>query len=395
MARSPLISAYLATVNPTECGMVGTNTPPRPKGAVIWACCAGPDQLAAIRSLVNRLTDDGEVITIIATVPTSDDPQVQISPNTKRSTRAFLAHWKPQFVLWVGGRLDPIPLFEIQNSGIPVLLICADISEIDKTAGRRVPGIMRALLGIFPEILTIDEVTSARLKKIGNITGNVQVTGILEEGTTPPAYLEAERADLSEVLGYRPMWFAANVPMAELAGVAAAHRHAARRAHRTLLVLSPKIGTDGPQMTAILRAEGFSVACRSFDETPKEATQIYVADTDTALGLWSRLAPITYLGGSLTDGDVCDPFAPATVGSAVLAGPQIMDHKLHYDRLLLGNAMKPVPNMDDLGFCVEQLLATDLAAQLAHNAWDVTSRGADATNKLVTLVYEYLDKAET
>jgi len=374
--------------------MVGPDTPPRPTGAVIWACCAGPDQLAAIRSLANRLTDDGEVITIIATVPASDDPQVQISPNTKRSTRAFLAHWKPQFVLWVGGRLEPIPLFEIQNSGVPVLLVCADISEIEKSAGRRVPGLMRALLGVFSDILTIDEVTATRLQKAGNIPGNVQVTGVLEEGATPPAYLEAERADLSEALGYRPMWFAADVPMAELAGVAAAHRHAARRAHRTLLVLSPKIATVGPEMVTALRAEGFSVACRSADETPKEATQILVADTDDGLGLWARLAPITYLGGSLTDGIVCDPFAPATVGSAVLAGPEIKTFKPHYDRLLRGNALKPVSNMDDLGFCVEQLLATDLAAQLAHNAWDVTSRGADATNKLVTLVYEYLDKAE-
>ena len=34
------------------------------------------------------------------------------------------------------------------------------------------------------------------------------------------------------------------------------------------------------------------------------------------------------------------------------------------------------------------------AAQLAHAAWDVTSRGADATNDLVTLIYTFIDRLD-
>jgi 3-deoxy-D-manno-octulosonic-acid transferase len=183
--------------------------------------------------------------------------------------------------------------------------------------------------------------------------------------------------------------------MADLAYVSAAHRYAARRAHRTLLILAPRHSSDSTEMVATLRAGGFSVACRTQDEQPKEATQIYVADPEDGLGLWCRLAPITYLGGSLSDGQICDPFAPATVGSAVLAGPTIVAYKSHYDRLLAADALQAVASAANLGRVVESMLATALAAQLATNAWDVTSRGADATNKLVSLIYTHLDKADS
>ena len=66
-------------------------------------------------------------------------------------------------------------------------------------------------------------------------------------------------------------------------------------------------------------------------------------------------------------------------------------HKAHYDRLLTASALNPFDTTKGFGPAVEALLATDLAAQLALNAWDATSRGADATNQLVSLVYKYLD----
>lgn len=375
--------------------MVGPETSPRPQGAVVWVVCAGPEQLASVKTLSGRLTEDGEMISVIMTLPESGNSEIQTSPNTKRSTRAFLAHWQPDIVIWLGGALDAVPLVEIRQNNIPILFVEAASRDIDKTNGRRVPGLMRRLLSEFSEILTLDDATAARLIRSGGKEVTTQTAGALEDGAAPPAYVEAERADLSETLGSRPMWFAAHVPMEELAAVAAAHRHAARRAHRTLLILEPRNLSDGATMVETLRADGFSVACRSADEPPKEATQIYVADVEDGVGLWCRLAPITYLGGSLTDGDICDPFAPATVGSAVLAGPSIGAFRAHYERLLAAGALQPVPKEGLLGRAVENLLATDLAAQLAHNAWDVTSRGADATNTLVALIYKYLDKVGT
>ena len=115
MALSPLIAAYLATVNPTERGMVGPETPQRPAGAVIWTVCADETRLAAVRALAARLVEDGELVTVLASLPQSNDPNFQITPNTKAATRAFIGHWKPDIVVWFGGVLDASTIFEINN----------------------------------------------------------------------------------------------------------------------------------------------------------------------------------------------------------------------------------------------------------------------------------------
>ena len=103
---------------------------------------------------------------------------------------------------------------------------------------------------------------------------------------------------------------------------------------------------------------------------------------------------MTYLGGSFSDGEIPDPFAPATVGSAVLVGQRVAQFTDHIDRLVSAQALHSVAAPEVLGRAVETLLATDYAAQLAHAAWDVTSRGADATNDLVTLIYTFIDRLD-
>ncbi|MFT5652010.1 MAG: 3-deoxy-D-manno-octulosonic-acid transferase, partial [Yoonia sp.] len=118
-------------------------------------------------------------------------------------------------------------------------------------------------------------------------------------------------------------------------------------------------------------------------------------DTDEGLGLWCRLSSITYIGGSLSDGISPDPFVPALVGSAIVAGPRHDAHETHFRRLLGAGAIKQVITLGGLGRAIEDLLATDLAAQQAHAAWDVTSQGADATNDLMSVIYTYLDQVNT
>ena len=160
------------------------------------------------------------------------------------------------------------------------------------------------------------------------------------------------------------------------------------------MIITPRDTKDADAIADALRQDGLSVACRHRDEQGKGATQSYLAATDDGLGLWCRLSSITYLGGSLSDGNIIDPFTPALLGSAVLSGPQIKSHTSHFSRLMEAGAVKQVSTIDGLGHAVESLLSTDLAATQAHAAWDVTSRGADASSDLVNVIYSYLDQAE-
>ncbi len=392
MAGSLLLQAYLGLTRSQ--GSQG-NEPvfaPRPKGAVIWAICHDARHLGAMATLTEKLADDGEDITIIAT---SHDPlsnQTLQSPNTRKGTRAFLDHWQPQLILWVGGQIDPAVAFELGNVETPKLLVDAKPDTFALVRGRGLPGMLRRCLSIFDEILTAHETAIPVAIRASGSPKNIRFIGLLEDGVAAPHYDEAERATLSQTVLARPVWVAANLPMQEMRDITTAYLHAARRAHRTLLILVPKVASDGEQVAQMLRDEGLGVARRRAGEKPRDSTQILVADTDEGLGLWCRLAPITFLGGSLSDGAICDPFIPAMVGSAVLIGPNVTQANEHYDRLLAANAISRVTEASELGPAIENLLATDHAASQALAAWDVTSRGADATNELVTTIYTYLDK---
>lgn len=394
MTPSPLFAAYLAAARPVEQGALHDDVSPRPKGAVVWAICAGQDQLTAMKTVSRHLDDDGEVVTVIATVPTGSN-DVTITPNTRRTTRAFLDHWQPELILWVDGPLDPPVLFEISKSSVPAILIASDDASVTATTGRRVPGLVRQCLRVFGDVLTIDDTVTTRLIKAGSDPSISRAIGILDDAVTPPPCDDTERAALAIRLSTRPLWLAADIPLTEAAFVAAACRHAARRAHRTLMIVTPRAGEDTAAIADVFRNDGLSVACRHHGEKPRDATQVYLVDTDEGLGLWCRLSSTTYLGGSLSDGQAPDPFIPALVGSAVVAGPSITSHRTHLNRLADAGAIRQVSTPDGLGRAIEDLLATDIAAHQAHAAWDVTSRGADATNELMSVIYTYLDQVDS
>lgn len=239
MARLPFFAALQAAIGPTEQGMVGPSTAARPDGAIVWACCATPAQVSAVQTLAHRLADDGEIVTIIPTLPDATTPDIQICPNTKRATRAFLDHWKPQIVIWFGGAFTMAPLLEIKRTQIPAILVEASTDSFDQAKAPRINGKLRVVLSSFVAVLAVNDTAKSRLIKMGADPKTTRTLGVLEDGITPPPYNEAERADLVKALQTRPMWLAADVPMAELDYVADAHHHAERRAHRTLLILTP------------------------------------------------------------------------------------------------------------------------------------------------------------
>ena len=395
MTQSPFLAAYLAATQPEERGLLPPDLAARPKGPVIWAVCAGENAQDAVHTLTRRLVEDGENVKIIATTSHPEDASNPMTPNTRRATRVFLDHWQPWLVVWIGGPVDPAVLFELGQQNTPAIMVAATSASIQQSIGHRVPGMMRQSLRHFREILTLDKTAAARLIKAGAAPETTRAIGPLEDAGTPPPCDDAVRVMLTQQLSTRPLWFAADLPLAETEIIAQAYLYAARRAHRTLLILAPRHAAQATDMANILRHEGLSVACKHDGEDPKESTQIYLVATDDGAGLWCRLSSITYLGGSLSDAQTIDPFIPALLGSAIISGPQVGQQTTHFKRLSAADAVKHVATPDDLGPAIEDLLATDLAARQAHAAWDVTSRGADATDDFMTVIYTYLDRVDT
>ena len=394
MARSLKIAAYMAGLGRSTPAASPTFYPDRPDGAIIWARCSRPEQLTAIETLQRKLADDADAVQIIATVSDWDPALAERAlpePKGKEMIRAFLAHWRPMLVIWVRGDLDLVLLDAIRSARVPSILVDASGDGIDHIAGGWVPGAIRSLLSGFDTVLAVDSGSAEKLIGAGTPQARIVVTGLMEDCSPVLPCNETERRDLSAAIGTRPVWLAAAARANDCTALRRAHLEAGRRAHRLLLIITPDTPDCGSHLAKEMRQFGFHVTLQSESPAPSEPTQVFIVDTDPDLGLWYRIAPVTYLGGTLYGGGCRDPFEPAALGSAVLCGPHVAPYQHHAARLNAAAAAKLIASADALGPTVETLLAPDKAARMAHAAWDVTSRGADVTNQIVALIRQRLE----
>ena len=252
---------------------------------------------------------------------------------------------------------------------------------------------MRSALALFSRVFAVDEAAARLFRKAGAPLGQVAVTGRMEDESAALPCLEAERATLAALLATRPVWFAAGLPVTEEAAVLRAHRAAMQHSHRLLLVLAPDDPADAAARAARLEAsDGWVVALRSREEEPDPAVEILVVDNPAEYGLWYRLAPVTFLGGSLTGtGAARNPFEAAALGSAILHGPRTGRFGPAFARLGPARATRAVASATDLADALGDLLSPDRAARLAQSAWAVVSEGSEVTDALLGQIRSLMD----
>ena len=390
--RSLSLAAFFARRRKGSDGLDPNLDAPRPAGVVIWVRALQADQVNALKGLEDQLRADGDDITLLVTFPEPAGPYGR-TPQGRAEVGVFLAHWKPELVLWLEADLDPASFFELAQRKTPCMLISATQQALRASSTTWVPGVGRAMFKQCVSIMTVDDDVRELFLRSGVDPKKVQTLGQLESAPTPLPHFEDERQDLAKSLGARSVWLAADTSLAEIDQIANAHHMACRRAHRLLLIVALKNPADAALSVEKLEMAGFDVALRTSGEEPTESTQVYVADTEDELGLWYRIAPITYLGGSLIGGPCRDPFEPATLGSAVLHGPDVSPFEQEIARLAVANACVSLSSFEELGQSVERLLSPDKTAQIVHAAWDVTSRSADVSNRLAEAIIAELDRS--
>lgn len=367
--------------------------PPRPPGPLIWLHGPSSDACRAFRVLCARLTEQGDLSVLVTGDGAVADPAGgvwtdQPPHDTPAEARAFLDHWRPDAALMTEGELRPALIHETQERGIPLIMAEARDPHFPRDRTGWWPGLMRGLLSGFGTVLTIDEPAARAFRKAGALPSAVEAVGRMEQPSAALSCTEAERAALARLLTTRPVWLAACLPEAEETQVIAAHRAAMRLTHRLLLI----VVTERPERAQPLadrmeQVEGWTVARRFAEEEPDDEVQVLVADGTAEMGLWLRLAPVTYLGGSLSPtGCRFDPMAVAALGSAILHGPRAGDHGGAIGRLASAQASALVGSAADLAENLGELLSPDRAARLAQAAWEVASEGAEVTNRIAALL---------
>lgn len=378
--------------------------PPRPRGPLVWMHATSPERYLALRDLGARLQMQRPevhlLITVNASVPVSHHSGDNIPPQPLLSdhplaVRGFLDHWRPDLGLWTGGDLMPNLICQAADRGIALVLADLDGAALPRHRAGWLTDVTRPCLERFEIILTDGTATAAKLRRIGLPAGKIEAHTRLVMGVSPPPCPDTALDAATQALSGRPLWLAAFLQPGEFAPVLTAHRDALRFHHRLLLVAVPAEPSDTAALVEAAESAGLRYADWHGGDTIGEEVQLLICDDSGDLGLWYRMAPVTFMASSLSEGTTGrSPFEASALGSAVLYGPNIQAHATAYDRLTQVQAALKVNGPESLTQAVVQLSAPDQAAAMALAGWDTITESAALTDHLVEMIQDRLDQKE-
>ena len=369
----------------------------RPKGRLIWVHGASVGEVISVLPLIERLLHQDPEAQVLLTSGTVTSARImadrlparaihQYVPIDRPSAvRRFLDHWRPDLALWVESELWPNLIRQTAARGVPMALINARMSESSYRRWRRLPFLIKPLLQSFQVCIAQSAPDAGRLATLG--AHFVTFHGNLKAASPPLPVDPRDLHVLKASIDRRPLWLAASTHPGEEAIIAAAHRKLATRFPDLLTVLVPRHADRGAAIATELKDQGLTVARRSQEQAIDGQTDIYLGDSMGEMGLYYRLAPIVFMGGSLVKHGGQNPLEAARLGSALLFGPYMFNFAEQAATLTNAGGASLVADADTLADQIGIMLADpDETARRAAAA----ARAADDGHDVMAAVLEQL-----
>ena len=377
----------------------GMSADVRPHGPLVWIHGASVGEVLAAASLIEKLrglnfrilVTSGTVTSaaIVAKRFPSDIIHQYVPYDSPRYVARFLDHWRPSLGLFIESDLWPNLILSSAARRLPMLLINGRMSHRSFPRWRRVSGTISALLGQFDICLAQSQVDAERFAALGS--RNVVVTGNLKlDVPAPPADLnKLER--LMAVTRGRPIVLAASTHPGEEEILVGAHRRLAGFFPSLLTVIVPRHPNRGEAVARMINASALRAKLRSREELPTAATDIYVADTMGELGLFYRLSPIVFMGGSLVEHGGQNPIEAIKLGASIVHGPHVFNFADVYEALDSAGGGRLAVTQEALVKQLGQWLADPASRKLVVSAAErVVSQLGGALDRTLAALEPYI-----
>jgi 3-deoxy-D-manno-octulosonic-acid transferase len=348
----------------------------RPRGPLVWIHGASVGEVLAAAGLVDRLRAANLRILLTSGTVTSAaviarrfpaDVIHQYAPyDLPRYVARFLDHWQPSLALFMESDLWPNMILAGAARRLPMVLINGRMSHRSFPRWRRISATIEALLGRFEVCLAQSDADAERFSVLGS--RNVVTTGNLKLDVPAPPADNARLERLMVVTRGRPVIVAASTHPGEEQILAEVHRELACYFPSLLTVIVPRHPSRGEAIARMIAASGLHVSLRSHEDLPTATADIYVADTMGELGLFYRLAPIVFMGGSLVEHGGQNPIEAIKLGAAIAHGPHVFNFTDVYDALDAAGGAKQADTQPALVKQIGQWLADPAARQVSVEA---------------------------
>lgn len=366
---SPLIALYLrrrraqGREHPERFGeRFGYAGVERPPGELLWCHAASVGEAVSVLPLLERFKAAQPDWTVLLTTGTVSSAGLvasrakdilihQFVPvDQPDAVNRFLDYWQPSAALWVESELWPNLVRETCRRGVRMGLINARMSARSFRSWQRFPGPIRELLNSFDLTLAQSAEDARRLMALG--ANGVKILGNLKSAAPPlPADAKALRS-LQALIGSRPVWLAASVHPEEIEEITVVQRYLTLQWPDCLTIIVPRHPERGREWARTYFANA-DVRLRSKGDWPDG--KVYIADTLGELGLFYRLAPVAFIGGSFAPIGGHNPLEPARLGSAILFGPHQFNFQEVSDALRSAGAAEEVKDAADLASAIMAL----------------------------------------
>jgi len=313
----------------------------RPAGPLVWVHGASVGEVLAAAALIERLRAlNLQVLVTSGTVTSAEIVAKRFAPEVIHQyvpydspgyVQRFLGHWRPSLALFVESDLWPNLILGAAARRLPMVLINGRMSQRSFPRWRRIAASIAALLGSFEVCLAQSGLDAERFAALGS--RNVVTTGNLKLDVPAPPADGARLERLMAVTRGRPVIVAASTHPGEEEILVEVHRELAGYFPSLLTVIVPRHPGRGEAIAAMVAASGLGVAARSHEDLPTATTDIYIADTMGELGLFYRLSPIVFMGGSLVKHGGQNPVEAIKLGAAIAHGPHVFNFTEVYEAL--------------------------------------------------------------
>lgn len=371
---------------------LGIASLPRPDGPLVWLHAASVGETNAIVPLIHELKKarpDCAVLLTTGTVTSAHLTASRLSGialhqfvplDVPEYVARFVDHWRPDVALFVESEIWPNLILASAARNVPLVLVNARMSKTSYRRWRRHIHVARALFSRFAAILAQDRQFAERFIQLG--APRVTAVGNLKSDSPPLPVDAALRDEFRARFGNRPVLLAASTHDAEEIIIADAHR-LLRATHPGLVtIIVPRHPARGPAIAETLAGRGFRVTRRAVGDMPDlgDTTPtggIYLADTLGELGTFFEVAPVAFMGKSLSsEPGGHNPIECVRGGAAVLTGPGWHNFTESFTALIKAKGAIEVRSADEIAAATRRLI---------DDANERARMHANATRALATL----------
>ena len=300
----------------------------RPTGDIIWFHGASVGESLSILPIIERIAKARPNVHFLITTTTLAAAKVletrlnndkilhQFLPfDSNIWVNKFLNHWQPKIAFFIESEIWPNLLKNIHKRQTKTYLLNARLSDKSLRNWKILGGFSKNLWRSFAGIYTQSAEFTKSFYQLG--ASQAQTLGNIKLLSAPLPFNEGEYIYWKEKIGSRKCWIVASTHEGEEVQIIEVHKKLQEHFPDLLTIIAPRHIQRCDDICKITD----SLKIARFSSKSLESEDILLVDAMAKLGVFYRICPIAFIGGSLIPQGGHNPLEPAVIGSFPIWGP--------------------------------------------------------------------------